>query len=111
MADRAPEPSSGKRVEGPGGYQMNAGCAGGSSRIPVLFGESFTGCAGSNVSPDSFVSKLYLTYGRLFPTKYGQPKFPAAFATLNSSNPGGPRLGSACKASGPTSPQNNQPFF
>jgi hypothetical protein len=36
---------------------MNAGCAGGSSVSPVLFGESFTGCAGSNCLPGVFVAK------------------------------------------------------
>ena len=36
---------------------MNADCAGGNSRKPVLFLDSLTGFAGSNVSPDFPVSR------------------------------------------------------
>src|SRR3954470_13154005 len=99
MAERAPEPSSGHRAEGPGGYQMKAGCAGGKSRIPVLFGESFTGWFGSNAPPLPFIAESYFVYPLLSATKYGQPKFPACFAKLNSSKPAGPRAGSLVSAS------------
>ena len=57
IAERAPDPTSGQREDGPGGYQRNAGFAGGSSRSPVLLGESLTGCAGSAAGPLSRVPK------------------------------------------------------
>ena len=37
-------------------------CAAGNSLKPVLFGESFTGCAGSNLGPIAIVSKLKSVY-------------------------------------------------
>ena len=51
MADRGPEPTSGQRAEGPGGYQRKAGRAGGKSRSPVLNGDSLTGRSGFHGSP------------------------------------------------------------
>ena len=53
MAVLPPAPKEGKSiVETPYGYQIKAGCAGGSSVRPVLFLELLIGLAGSNASPD-----------------------------------------------------------
>jgi len=39
---------------------MKAGCAGGSTFAPVLFGEEFVGRAGSKCGPTALVAKSYL---------------------------------------------------
>jgi hypothetical protein len=51
MALRPPVPTSGKSFDAAYGYQMKAGCAGGSTFKPVLFLEVLTGFAGSNAGP------------------------------------------------------------
>jgi hypothetical protein len=52
-----PEPSWGHSGENAYGYDSAGGCAAGRTRAPVLFGESFTGAAGSNKGPDWSVAK------------------------------------------------------
>ena len=98
----------GNSADGPYGYQMNAFCAGGSSVRPVLLGDVFTGCAGSNWPPASTVTEsmnLVLKYALLSATKSGHPKLPGRRACPISSYPMGPRPAESTDASGPTSPQ------